>query len=241
VGTGTTAVLAVSGGIDVPLVLGSRATYARAALGGIAGRAMQAGDRLPLGRQKADEPLAYPDPPADTDDPIRVVLGPQDDHFEPAALTAFFEGRYTVTDKVDRMGMRLDGPALAHRAPELAQIASDGTVPGSVQVPGNGQPIVLLADGQTVGGYPKIATVISADLPRLARRAPGDQVRFVGIEVDVAEHRYRTQMASLRAKGKQARPASQMSGIDLRRLYASNLISGIVDMTRSDHFPGNVE
>ncbi len=240
VGSGTTAVLAVSGGIDTRPVLGSRATYTRAALGGLDGRALRPGDDLPLGTQGSAEPLALSDPPIDQDDPIRVVLGPQDDHFQPEALEAFLNGQYTVTDMVDRMGMRLDGPALAHRVPELAQIASDGSVPGAVQVPGNGQPIVLLADAQTVGGYPKIATVISADLPRLARLAPGEMVRFVAVGVSEAEEHYRRKIASLRALMKQAKPTWLASGLDLRCLYAANLISGMVDMTRPDHFPGNV-
>ena len=148
---------------------------------------------------------------------------------------------YTVTDKVDRMGMRLEGPVLAHRTPDLAQIASDGIVPGAVQVPGNGQPIVLLADGQTVGGYPKIATVISADLPRLARRSPKECVRFALVDVAEAERILRDQEKSLKSLAKQARPSTLSAGIDLHRLYEANLISGVVDIARPNHFPGSVE
>lgn len=223
---GTTAVLAVSGGIATPPVLGSRATYVRAGLGGHEGRALRPGDRLPLGPQTDLPPLALPDPPVDARTPIRIVPGPQDDHFDTASHDAFLGGDFTVTDKIDRMGMRLDGPALHHCSPDLTDIVSDGIVPGAVQVPGNGQPIVLLADGQTVGGYPKIATVISADLPRLARRSPGDLVRFLA--VDPAEAA-RIGAAATRARAAlldRARPASG-GGLDLRRLYDGNLISGV--------------
>lgn len=241
VGDGTTALLAVSGGIDTPLVLGSRATYVRAALGGHRGRVLRPGDRLPVGAQPAPAPLALPDLPLDGDGPIRVIVGPQDDHFDPAALETLLTGSYTVTEMVDRMGMRLEGPQLQHRAAELSQIASDGIVPGAVQVPGNGQPIVLLADGQTVGGYPKIATVISADLPRLARRAPGETIRFARVEVAEAEAILREHQKALKSLSHQARPATLSSRLDIRRLYETNLISGAVDMARPDHFPGGDE
>ena len=241
IGSGTTAILVVSGGIDTPPVLGSRATYARAALGGYEGRALRAGDSVPVGAAPSATPLALPDPPKDGTGPIRLIAGPQDDHFEPEALETLLAEAYTVTDKVDRMGMRLEGPVLAHRTPDLAQIASDGIVPGAVQVPGNGQPIVLLADGQTVGGYPKIATVISADLPRLARRAPKESIRFALVDVAEAERILRDQEKSLKSLAKQARPSTLSAGIDLHRLYEANLISGVVDIARPNHFPGSVE
>jgi 5-oxoprolinase (ATP-hydrolysing) subunit C len=241
ISSGTTAILVVSGGIDTAPVLGSRATYVRAALGGHAGRALRRGDSLPVGVQSAVAPLALPDPPTDGTDPIRLIVGPQDDHFEPMALKALLAGSYTVTDMVDRMGMRLEGPQLRHRAAELAQIASDGIVPGAVQVPGNGQPIVLLADGQTVGGYPKIATVISADLPRLARRAPGEAICFARVEVAEAEAILRHHQKTLQLMADQARPASLSGRLDIRRLYENNLIGGAIDMARPNHFPGSIE
>jgi len=114
-----------------------------------------------------------------------VILGPQQEHFTAEALQEFLSSAYTVTPQMDRMGMRLEGAPLKHVTPEAADIVSDGVTPGVIQVPGNGQPIILLADCQTVGGYPKIATVISADLPRLAQRKPGDTLRFR--TVDAAE------------------------------------------------------
>jgi allophanate hydrolase len=238
---GTTAVLAVSGGIDTPPFLGSRATYARAALGGFEGRALQPGDRLPVGGAASGEPLALPEPPAEPGGAIRVVPGPQDDHFEPGALEALLEAVFTVTDKADRMGMRLSGPRLAHLSEDLAQIVSDGIVPGAIQVPGNGAPIVLLADGQTVGGYPKIATVIGADLPRLARMAPGAELRFAAVTAEAAEDLLRERMRALDALAAGARPASLTDGIDLRRLYETNLVGGVVDVARPDNFPGSLE
>lgn len=238
VSAGTTALLAVSGGIDTPPVLGSRATYVRAALGGHGGRALRPGDSLPVGARPAPAPLALTDLLLDDDGPIRVIVGPQEDHFEPATLETLLSASYKITEMVDRMGMRLEGPQLQHRAAALSQIASDGIVPGAVQVPGNGLPIVLLADGQTVGGYPKIATVISADLPRLSRRAPGETIRFARVEVPEAEAILRDHRKALKSITHQARPTARL---DIRRLYENNLISGAVDMARPDHFPGGYE
>ena len=161
---GRSAVVAVEG-LNLPKVLGSVSTYARAALGGIDGRALAAGARLPAAPASArPERMLAAAPKAASStvaDPIRVVAGPQADHFTAAALAGFTESAYRITTEADRMGVRLEGPALVHQgAPE---IVSDATVPGSIQVPGNGQPIVLLADAQTAGGYPKIATVIGAE------------------------------------------------------------------------------
>lgn len=238
---GTTAVLAVAGGIATAKFLGSRATYARAGLGGFEGRVLRSGDRVPTGETEPAEPMALAEPPAPERGPLRVVLGPQDDHFEPAAVEALLGEPFTVTDKADRMGMRLSGPVLRHRAPGLAQIASDGIVPGSIQVPGNGQPIVLLADGQTVGGYPKIATVAGADLPRLARMAPGAQVRFAAVTVAEAEALRRSAAEALAALIAGARPARLGGGTDGRRLYETNLVDGVVDGSRPDNFPGHLE
>jgi biotin-dependent carboxylase-like uncharacterized protein len=177
-----TGYLAVSGGILTEMQLSSRSSYARAGLGGIRGRNLQAGDRLPcLGISAGCEqrgPNAGVLPRRET---IRVLLGPQDDHFDRPALDLFLQSTYTVTPLKDRMGMRLAGPALSHNA-RGADIISDATVPGAIQVPANGQPIVLLADCQTSGGYPKIATVIRADLPLLAHFAAGDTLRFAAVD-----------------------------------------------------------
>jgi len=161
------AVVAVAG-LELPKVLGSRATYARAGIGGWRGRPLAAGDSLPVGSWADGPERGLPQAPEAESGPIRVVLGPQADHFTPDALAHFLNSEYRVSAAADRMGLRLDGPTLSHAG--AAEIVSDATVPGSIQVPGNGLPIVLLADAQTAGGYPKIATVINADLPRLADR-----------------------------------------------------------------------
>ncbi|MEO1678769.1 MAG: biotin-dependent carboxyltransferase family protein [Pseudomonadota bacterium] len=225
---GTLAVLAFSGGIDVPPVLGSRATYTRARLGGLEGRALVLGDRVPIGDAPFGPPLALPSAPKVGTGPIHVLPGPQDDHFTAEALATFLSEAFTVTTEVDRMGMRLSGPTLDHRARDLSQIVSDGIVPGAVQVPGNGAPIVLLADGQTVGGYPKIATVISADLPRLARMAPGQTVRFEATDISRAEAARAEEARRIAALVASARPAGTAGGLDLRRLYEDNLVSGVI-------------
>jgi biotin-dependent carboxylase-like uncharacterized protein len=238
---GTTAVLAVAGGIATPPFLGSRATYARAGLGGLDGRLLRRGDCLPLGEMGVAAARALDAPPPEEAGPIRVVLGPQDDHFQAAAVDALLDGAYTVTDRADRMGMRLAGPALPHRDPDLAQIVSDGVVPGAIQVPGSEQAIVLLADAQTVGGYPKIATVIGADLPRLARAAPGTAVRFAAVETAEAEAALRARIEALDRLAAEAPPADSRGPLDARRLYESNLVDGVVDTVRPDNFPGHLE
>ena len=177
---GVFAYLAVSGGFDLPPQLGSLSLHKRAALGGFHGRTFRAGDRVPLrweepsGRDLEIAPL-----PLDRAAPVRVVWGPQDDHFTPEGLATFLSSSYVVSQEADRMGYRLSGPKIAHA--HGFNIISDGIVAGSVQVPGSGMPIVTLADRQTTGGYPKIASVASADLRVIAHRRPGDAVRFEAI------------------------------------------------------------
>jgi biotin-dependent carboxylase-like uncharacterized protein len=179
--------LAVLGGVDVPVVLGSRSTYTRAAVGGLDGRALAAGDDVPVGppgpargpRGRAARPVTLPAdlvPPCDREVRLRVILGPQDDRFGADGLSTFLGAGFTVTNRNDRMGYQLEGPIIRHAAG--ADIVSDGIVPGSVQVPGSGAPIVMMADCATVGGYTKIATAIGADLPRIAQARVGDVVRF---------------------------------------------------------------
>lgn len=181
--------LAVAGGIDVPVVMGSRATYLRGRLGGLAGRALQTGDvihSLPAAATREEKIFAPEYIPAySTPIVVRAVPGPQEDYFTPAAVETFFTALYRVTKQADRMGYRLEGPQLAHR--ERADIISDGVSLGAVQVPGHGMPIVMMADRQTTGGYPKIATVISCDIGRLAQARPGAAVRFQRVTVTQAQ------------------------------------------------------
>ncbi|HEY6099935.1 MAG TPA: biotin-dependent carboxyltransferase family protein, partial [Anaeromyxobacter sp.] len=173
--------LAVRGGIDVPPFLGSRSTYTRGAVGGLEGRPLAAGDALrvaPAGPAPPARVLRARDVPRYGGEVrLRVLLGPQDDRFTREGLATFLGSPYTVTNRNDRMGYQLEGPAIRHR--RGADIVSDALLPGAIQVPGSGMPIVLTADAQTVGGYTKIGAVIGADLPRLAQARRGDTVSFV--------------------------------------------------------------
>lgn len=222
--------LALGGGVLVLPVLGSRSTHVRTRLGGLDGRMLRPGDRLPCARQQvgarhermARAPLPWPE------GPIRVIWGPQDDHFTADARAQFLSTDWCVTPEQDRMGMRLAGPALAHTSAAAADIVSDGVVPGAVQVPANGQPIVLLADGQTVGGYPKIATVIRADLPRLALVPPGSAVRFVAVDALTARQALRQAVAEGQAWASALVPCAAEGWLDEAALYSANLVSGML-------------
>lgn len=176
--------LAVRGGVTVPPLLGSRSTFLPGGFGGHAGRALQAGDRLDTGVPAGDMHLLRAQPPANmAEAPLRVVAGPQVGLFDDAGLATFFGGRFRVDAATDRRGVRLSGPAVTHARSELP---SQGVLPGAIQVPPDGQPILLGWDGPVTGGYPVIGTVIEADWPRLAQLKPGDAVRFVTVEADVA-------------------------------------------------------
>jgi biotin-dependent carboxylase-like uncharacterized protein len=169
--------LAVRGGIDVAAVFGSRSTSVIAGMGPLGGRPLMAGDMLPVGEstmvpQTTGSSLPLPDGGAR----VRVLRGPHDGMFVPGAYEALVRSRFVVTPASNRMGYRLQGPSLLHTA--AAGILSDATPVGSLQVPGSGQPILLMADRQTTGGYPKIATVITADLPLAGQLAPGDWIEF---------------------------------------------------------------
>ena len=227
---GRIAVVAVEG-LVLPHVLGSVSTYARAALGGLDGRALLAGARLPAAVASARPEQMLARPPQATAGPIRVIAGPQADHFGEAALALLVEAEYRVSTEADRMGLRLEGPVLAHRG--AREIVSDATVPGSIQVPGSGQPIVLLADAQTAGGYPKIGTVISADLPRLAACRPGQALRFAWVDAVQGEQLARAAEAQTQAWLAAISPLLA-DGIDEAALYAGNLVSGVVHALSPD-------
>ena len=205
---GSRAWLAISGGITVPLVLGSRSTDLRGNFGGVEGRSLRNGDSLPLAatgrlteqrfpnrrRKEGDLEIAVPwisewSAPtpwasiARRDRFLRIVKGAHWDRFTPAAQTSLVTVPFTVTSDSDRMGARLDGPVLER--PDGSDLLSEAVAPGTVQVPPNGKPILLLGDCQTIGGYPKIAHVITVDMPIAAQLWPGDTVRFQ--EVSLAE------------------------------------------------------
>ncbi|MFT7724690.1 MAG: biotin-dependent carboxyltransferase family protein [Roseateles sp.] len=168
--------VAVAGGIAVPELLGSRSTDLKAGFGGLAGRALRDGDRLPLGPAAARPARAAGLRPPDWSASVRALPGPEHDDFGAAARDAFWAAAWTVTPQSNRMGYRLAGPALARE--RGGELASHGVLPGVVQVPPSGQPIALLADAQTTGGYPKIAVVIRADLWKLAQLRLGGTLRF---------------------------------------------------------------
>ena len=197
--------LCVQGGIDTPPVLGSRSTDTKCRIGGHDGRALQKGDTLPIGKTPAGYDLNRAMRAARTlaEKPwllrprtahawlgdqviplLRAVPGPQDDAFTPDGLRAFFSGLYAVTPDSNRMGVKLSGPAAETK--HGSDILSDGIVEGSVQISANGQPILMLADHQTTGGYAKIATVIAPDLSAAAQLRPGEAVAFRPVDVQTA-------------------------------------------------------
>lgn len=197
---GCRAYLAVAGGLDVPLVLGSRATYLRGRLGGLDGRALQKGDTLPAFAPPATsrEGRTVPAPlrpayPAERE--CRVILGPQDDRFTSDGIRAFLDGPYDVTPQADRMGYRLKGPEITHARGH--DIVSDGIPLGGIQVPGEGQPIVLLVDRQTTGGYTKIGTVIGVDIGAIGQTRPGHRVRFRRVTLEEAHAALEAEVAWL--------------------------------------------
>ncbi|WP_347336702.1 biotin-dependent carboxyltransferase family protein [Bradyrhizobium manausense] len=177
--------LAVGGGIDVPMILGSRSTQFRGEFGGWHGRPLQAGDTLPcasstaaideLGIEPADITLARPDAAADQTI-VRVVIAGEYDAFDAATQALFWSGRWKITPQSNRYGYRLQGPDMKPKAP--VEKRSHGIVPGVIQIPPNGQPIIQMRDAQTSGGYPKIATVIRADLWRVGQARLGSELRF---------------------------------------------------------------
>ena len=193
---GARATLAVAGGIDTEVLLGSRATSLTSRMGPFGGRALAAGDVLPLGtlarlERPAPRLLAMPRGGAR----IRVLMGPHDTRFTADARQALVSSRYTVSLESNRMGYRLDGAVLAQV--DSTDMLSDATPLGSLQVPPSGLPILLMADRQTTGGYPKIATVITADLPVAGQLAPGDWIEFVACTRTAAIDALRGRMRAL--------------------------------------------
>lgn len=189
--SGVYAYLTVSGGIRVPDVMGSKSTYAKARLGGVKGRYVKKGDVLKaedmadrvkkVGRRGIPASNVPDYRPSKS---IRVVLGPDHELFDLESIETFLSEAYRVTTQSDRMGYRLSGPKLKHTSG--ADIISDAIMPGTVQVPANGEPIVLMADRQTTGGYSRVATVTSVDLPYVAQLPPGSKLTFEAVSVEEA-------------------------------------------------------
>ncbi|NJM33995.1 MAG: biotin-dependent carboxyltransferase family protein [Rhodomicrobium sp.] len=223
------AYLAVGGGLALPHVMGSQATFSRGALGGYKGRPLRAGDEVPLVRGEAVPRAELGMPAPDFAEParIRIMLGPQDDYFSKSAIETFLSQAYTISLQSDRMGFRLAGPKLEHA--KGFNIASDGIAPGAIQVPGSGEPIILLADRQTTGGYPKIGVVISADLPALARMQMGRTLSFQAVGFDEAR-KAAAEFAGWFTNIKDTiRNVDDYGVIDLKALLEQNLIGGVVD------------
>lgn len=199
--SGLRAYLACAGGIATAPVLSSRSTHTGSRLGGLDGGPLKAGDTLPLGEPSPDAVPGHrlPDalrPAYGSEVMARVIPGPQDDAFTDDGMETFYSSTYTVTEKSDRQGVRFDGPEIGAKNGRY-DIVSDAVVFGSVQVPGDGMPIVLLADRQTTGGYAKIGVVATVDLPGLAQAAPGTAVRFEQITVQHAQQALRDRREKL--------------------------------------------
>ena len=199
---GMRAYLAVAGGIDVPLVMGSRSTYTKAVMGGFEGRPLKAGDVLSSFDVASGAEFVELKLPEHIQAPtyghkhqVRVILGPQEKAFTSSGIDTFLSSEYTVTVQSDRMGYRMEGPVIEHvSGPD---IVSDGIPLGAIQVPGDGRPIVLLTDRGTTGGYTKIATVISTDIGIFAQALPGDTVTFEAIAIEDAHAILHDQEAAL--------------------------------------------
>lgn len=218
--------VAVDGGFAVAPTLGSRATYTRARIGGWHGRPLAASDRLPLALQSATQnDELRTSRRVETPARLRVMVGPQQNAFPGEAMAAFLSAEWRVSAASDRMGLRLDGPRLTHIG--AAEVPSQGIAAGAIQVPGGGQPILLLADRQTTGGYPIIATVIGADIAAAGRLSPGMAFRFEAVSYDTAIKARRALQAWLDEAGAGLEPAAPP--LTTETLLTHNLIGGVTD------------
>lgn len=197
---GSRTYIAFYGGFDIPPIMGSQATSLQCHIGGLDGRKLEKGDAIPL-RTVSDVPPNLSRRATahrirrKSENIIRVLLGPQEDAFTAEGLATFLGTPYTVSKEFDRMGCRLDGQPIQHKTD--GNIISDGIVNGAIQVPTTGQPIIMLAERQATGGYTKIATVISADLPVIGQCCPGDIIRFQAVSIEEAHRLLKAQASRL--------------------------------------------
>lgn len=221
--------VAVEGGFNIAPALGSVSTDTRGRFGGWHGRALVADDELPLRNAQPSDRADYRLDELDLGAPrrLRVVLGPQHDHFSDRAIRDFFDSDFIVSAETDRIGMRLKGAPVGQ--PDEIAFTSDGTATGSIQVTGGGQPIVLLPDRQTTGGYPKIATIISADLPALGRLPIGSRVAFEPVTIEDALALRRALLAMTAGFRDKLVPIPRTNRELSARLRVANLISGVTD------------
>ena len=192
--TGSRGYIAFSSYLDIPVVMGSRCTNLKSQIGGFKGRKLKDEDYIGFRIKRRYLPYFLsrklkPDDFSAESETLRVVFGPQDDHFSRQGIETFLTEEYTVTSDFDRMGCRLEGPFIAPK--DTTDMISDGIAYGSVQVPSHGKPIVLLSDRQTTGGYPKLATVASVDIPKLVQRKTDHRIHFTAISVEEAQKLYR--------------------------------------------------
>ncbi|HMK74563.1 MAG TPA: biotin-dependent carboxyltransferase family protein [Thermodesulfobacteriota bacterium] len=205
--TGCRAYLSVSGGFVVPKILGSCSTYLPGNLGGLEGRKLRRGDILYIPETSASLDklgLRFPRdwiPSPEKETPLSVIAGPQNHHFTEKGSQTFYSSSYQVTPQCDRMGVRLEGPKIERRSDVEESIISEGLISGAIQVPGEGKPTIILTELVT-GGYAKIATIISTDLPKVAQLKPGDQVRFKPISIEESHLLLREQEERLKEFGK---------------------------------------
>ncbi|WP_291861667.1 biotin-dependent carboxyltransferase family protein [Bradyrhizobium sp.] len=221
---GSFSYLAIEGGIAGEPMFGSLAVNARAGLGSPYPRPLRAGDELPTVAASGAAELRI-DLPAMTDAPIRVLMGPQDDEFGDAEKQRFLDSEWKISATSDRMGYRLEGPVIKHLYGH--NIVSDGTVNGSIQVPGNGAPIVLMPDRGTSGGYPKIATVISADLGRFAQLPAGKPFRFKAVGMAEAQAEVKRSAELLRTLPDRLRPIENFD-LNIEALHDANVAGAAV-------------
>ncbi len=186
--------MAVAGGFDIPFVMGSYSTNLKCKIGGFEGRKLQAGDEIPFKIDRNQLLAMYRGAESvptfgQTDIELRVVLGPQDDYFTDKGIDTFLSSEYVITQESDRMGIRLEGDKI--EAKGGVDIISDGIPLGAVQIPSSGKPIIMMADRQTVGGYAKIATVVSADIGLIAQSKPGTKVHFTAVSLKESQRIYK--------------------------------------------------
>ncbi len=219
--------MAVEGGFDIAPVLGSRSTFERGGLGGLHGRALRLGDSIPLASAEAGDrrELRLPRQLLATPARIRIMAGPQAHYFAPDAISRLCDAPYTIGPDSNRMGMRLEGAEIAHSGGY--DITSEAVAPGSIQIPGTRKPVVLLADRQTTGGYPKIATIISADLAALGRMPIGATFGFELVTANEAHQARRLHLESLAAMSAALAPVAWQADEVSVNLFNSNLVSGV--------------
>lgn len=200
--SGSRAYLAVAGGFDVPAVMGSKSTNMKSKLGGFMGRKLGGGDELEFIKTVSTLPNMFarkvnPESFAAAQYELRVIMGPQDDTFTEKGIETFLSSVYTMSNESDRMGCRMEGDVIEHK--DGGDIITDGLAFGAVQIPSHGQPIIMMSDHQTTGGYTKIANVISVDLPKIAQGRPGCRYTFKKVTVEEAQELYMAELSELKA------------------------------------------